>query len=76
VAVCGLVGALAVVCLLRGGDFGRTFKDSGLVLLVPVAGLVLCVLRNNHGVGLLVGSLLGLALSVRARAGVARPVAA
>ncbi|WP_052434595.1 rhomboid family intramembrane serine protease [Streptacidiphilus melanogenes] len=76
VAVCGLVGALAVVCLLRGGDFGRTFKDSPLVLLVPAAGLFLCAIRNNHGVGLVVGCLLGLVLSVRTRAGLPRPAAA
>ncbi|WP_052441094.1 rhomboid family intramembrane serine protease [Streptacidiphilus anmyonensis] len=76
VAVCGLVGALAVVCLLRGADFGRTFQDSPLVLLVPAAGLVLCALRNNHGVGLVAGCLLGLLLSVRGPVGLPRPAAA
>jgi rhomboid protease GluP len=44
-----------VACALRTGR---------LVLpLIPLAGIVLCVVTNNHGVGLVVGSVLGLAVS-------------
>jgi len=70
VAICGLVGALAVGYLLRG-----TRRDLRLkLLLVPAAGVLLCVLRNNHGVGVLVGCLLGVASAYRpARVGSWRP---
>ncbi|GAA2082504.1 hypothetical protein GCM10009801_42300 [Streptomyces albiaxialis] len=56
VAVCGLVGALAVrYAVARGGEavLRRTAP------LVPAAGLLLCLLADNHGVGLLVGCALG-----------------
>ncbi|MFI7009818.1 rhomboid family intramembrane serine protease [Streptomyces sp. NPDC050145] len=68
VAICGLVGALATWYALRGTDplLRRTAP------LVPLAGLVLCLLTNNHGVGLLMGSLLGAGLALPAR----RPLAA
>ncbi|GAA2251079.1 MULTISPECIES: rhomboid family intramembrane serine protease [Kitasatospora] len=76
VAICGLAGALAVTCLLRGKALGLMFKGSWFVLLVPAAGLFLCVLHNNHGVGLLAGCLLGLVLAVRTRTRLAQPGAA
>jgi rhomboid protease GluP len=61
VAICGLVGALAVSYSLRG-----TRRDLRLLqLLIPVAALVLCVLTNNHGVGLAVGCVLGVPLAGR-----------
>jgi membrane associated rhomboid family serine protease len=61
VAICGLVGALAVGYSLRG-----TRRDLRLLqLLIPVAALVLCVLTNNHGVGLAVGCMLGVPLAGR-----------
>jgi rhomboid protease GluP len=60
VAICGLVGALAVRYALRGRDTGLR----RLVLLIPTAGLVLCLLANNHGVGLLVGCALGTGLAL------------
>ncbi|MFJ2171052.1 hypothetical protein [Streptomyces griseofuscus] len=40
-----------------------------LALLVPAAGLVLCAMTNNHGVGLLAGSLLGAGLATVDRTG-------
>ncbi|RKT19674.1 membrane associated rhomboid family serine protease [Streptomyces sp. 1114.5] len=72
VAVCGLLGALAVVCLLRGNVRGTVpgpgLKAHWYLLLVPAAAVFLCALRNNHGAGLLVGCLLGLVLVPRASA--------
>ncbi|MCX5530071.1 rhomboid family intramembrane serine protease [Streptomyces sp. NBC_00006] len=65
VAICGLVGALATVCALRGPNPGLR----RLALLVPAAGLVLCVMANNHGVGLLVGAALGAAMTALDPAG-------
>jgi rhomboid protease GluP len=56
VAICGLVGALAALYLLRG-DQG--FARRGFTLLIPLAGVVLCAVSNNHGVGLLTGCALG-----------------
>ncbi|HEX4225112.1 MAG TPA: rhomboid family intramembrane serine protease [Pseudonocardiaceae bacterium] len=57
VFICGLVGALATVYLLRGpADWPLPRR---LAPLVVVAGIVLCVLANNHGVGLLTGCVLG-----------------
>lgn len=55
VAVCGLVGALAVGYTLRGER--RELRLT--LLLIPAAGLVLCLLTNNHGIGLLVGCVFG-----------------
>ncbi|WP_443058416.1 rhomboid family intramembrane serine protease [Streptomyces sp. NBC_00442] len=70
VALCGLVGALAVTVALRSGPLPRRL----LPLLIPAAGGVLCVLHNNHGVGVLVGCVLGAALTVtRGRWHVAAP---
>jgi len=59
VAICGLVGALAVLYALRGSRSGLR----RLALLIPAATLVLLLLTNNHGVGLAVGCLLGLPLA-------------
>ncbi|MFD8142864.1 rhomboid family intramembrane serine protease [Streptomyces sp. NPDC059708] len=58
VAVCGLVGALAAWYAVRGTGAPRR-----AALLVPASGLVLCLLANNHGVGLLVGCAAGAALA-------------
>src|SRR5512139_459968 len=58
VAICGLVGALAA-CYAVHGDRPALRRTAQLI---PVAGLVLCLLTNNHGVGILVGAALGLAL--------------
>ncbi|MBY8883594.1 rhomboid family intramembrane serine protease [Streptomyces sp. PTM05] len=60
VAICGLVGALAVVYALRGPDAALR----KLALLVPLAGIVLCAITNNHGVGVLVGCVLGVGLAL------------
>jgi len=60
VAICGLVGALAVLCTLRGPRPGLR----RLALLIPAAAVVLLLLANNHGVGLAVGCVLGLPLAV------------
>ncbi|WP_239157495.1 rhomboid family intramembrane serine protease [Actinocatenispora thailandica] len=54
VAICGLVGALSVWYLLRRRELARW-----ILLLVPAAGVVLCTVTNNHGVGVLAGCLLG-----------------
>lgn len=62
VAICGLLGALVVTCLLRGRLRGPALRANWFVLLIPVAGLVLCVMENNHGIGLVVGCVLGLLL--------------
>ncbi|MEV5510903.1 rhomboid family intramembrane serine protease [Streptomyces orinoci] len=60
VGLCGLVGALACAYALTGERAGLRWT----ALLVPVAGALLCVLRNNHGIGLLAGSVLGAALTL------------
>jgi rhomboid protease GluP len=60
VAICGLVGALATLYALRG----RLQVLRWVVLLVPAAGLVLCLLTNNHGVGILVGCTLGMGMAM------------
>ncbi|MGW1893893.1 rhomboid family intramembrane serine protease [Streptomyces sp. NPDC002004] len=62
VAICGLLGALAVTALLRRDALGLTFRSIWYVLLIPAAGLFLCLLRNNHGAGLVAGCLCGLLL--------------
>jgi rhomboid protease GluP len=69
VAICGLVGALAVGYSLSG----RRRELRLLLLLIPVAAVVLCALTNNHGVGLAAGCLLGVPLA--SRVGRARPAA-
>jgi len=60
VAICGLVGALAVLYALRGPRVGLR----RLALLIPAAAVVLLLLTNNHGVGLAVGCVLGLPLAL------------
>ncbi|GHF83320.1 hypothetical protein GCM10018790_71220 [Kitasatospora xanthocidica] len=77
VAVCGLLGALAVTCLRRGSLRGPGLKAGWYLLLVPAAAVFLCALRNNHGAGLLAGCLLGLLLAPGATPGrSSRPVTA
>lgn len=56
VAICGLLGALAVLYTVRGPKPALR----RLLLLIPAATAVLCLLTNNHGVGLAVGCLFGL----------------
>ncbi|MER5889767.1 rhomboid family intramembrane serine protease [Streptomyces sp. NPDC001941] len=63
VAICGLLGALSVRYAIRGEAPGLRRVS----LLVPAAGLVLCLLANNHGAGLLVGCALGAVLTVPSR---------
>ncbi|RKT02535.1 rhomboid protease GluP [Streptomyces sp. 3211.6] len=63
VAICGLVGALAAWYAVRGSAVALRWA----ALAVPAAGLVLCLLANNHGVGLLVGCALGLVPAARSR---------
>ncbi|MEU9047131.1 MULTISPECIES: rhomboid family intramembrane serine protease [unclassified Kitasatospora] len=75
VAVCGLLGALAVTCLLRGDLRGPGLRANWPVLLIPAAGLFLCAMRNNHGAGLVAGCLLGLVLAVGARTRLPQPAA-
>ncbi|WP_052713566.1 rhomboid family intramembrane serine protease [Streptomyces katrae] len=74
VAICGLVGALAAWYAVRGGTTALRWA----ALAVPAAGLGLCLLTNNHGVGLLVGCALGLGIALAAPArpplATARPV--
>ncbi|MFC7219290.1 rhomboid family intramembrane serine protease [Streptomyces polyrhachis] len=60
VAICGLVGALATWYAVRGS----VVAERRAAALVPAAGLVLCLLANNHGMGLLVGCALGAGLAV------------
>lgn len=60
VAICGLLGALAVGCVLR-----VRWQTSWFVLLIPACGLFLLLQRNNHGVGLVAGCLLGLVCATR-----------
>lgn len=72
VGICGLVGALATSYALRG----RQRPLRLLSLLVPTAGAVLCLIENNHGIGVLVGVLLGVACSLAPEADRERAVAA
>ncbi|QMU67630.1 rhomboid family intramembrane serine protease [Streptacidiphilus sp. P02-A3a] len=81
IAICGLVGALAMTYLLRSGEFAAD-GDSGtgpgtdlaqdptrlrrLTLAIPAAGAFLCAIHNNHGAGLLTGCVLGLVLTATA----------
>jgi rhomboid protease GluP len=68
VAICGLVGALALYYLRRG-----TRRELRLVLvLIPVAGVVLCALTDNHGVGVLAGCVFGVVFSYLPTHGTAR----
>ncbi|MFD8306762.1 rhomboid family intramembrane serine protease [Streptomyces sp. NPDC059690] len=62
VAICGLVGALATWYAVRGSVLALR----RVTLLIPAAGLALCLLANNHGIGLLVGCLLGVGLATPA----------
>ena len=64
VFICGLVGALATSYLITGTGWSMPRL---LAPLVPLAGVVLCVLANNHGVGLLAGCVLGAVLSSTSR---------
>ncbi|MFD9823129.1 rhomboid family intramembrane serine protease [Streptomyces violascens] len=61
VALCGLVGALAVSRLVAPAPMAARL----LPALIPAAGLVLCTLSNNHGVGVLVGCALGALPAIR-----------
>ncbi|MFG3258247.1 rhomboid family intramembrane serine protease [Streptomyces sp. NPDC048172] len=63
VAVCGLVGALAVRYAVRGDVLALRRAAT----LVPAAGLVLGLLTDNHGVGILVGCALGAGMAIPAR---------
>ncbi|MEU5191621.1 rhomboid family intramembrane serine protease [Streptomyces klenkii] len=63
VAICGLVGALAAWYAVRGSLVALR----RVVLLIPGAGVLLCLLTNNHGVGLLVGCALGVGWATPAR---------
>ncbi|AJF69348.1 rhomboid family intramembrane serine protease [Streptomyces vietnamensis] len=63
VAICGLVGALGTHYATRGSVTALR----RVALLIPAAGLALCLLANNHGVGLLVGCALGVGLASPAR---------
>jgi rhomboid protease GluP len=65
VAICGLVGALTTTAALT-----LPFRTTWIALLVPPAGLVLCVLHNNHGVGVVTGCVVG-AVSAAVRPGTA-----
>lgn len=60
VFICGLVGALATSYLIRATDWSRPRM---LAPLIPAAGIVLCLLANNHGIGLLTGSVIGAVIS-------------
>ncbi|HEY4457970.1 MAG TPA: rhomboid family intramembrane serine protease [Pseudonocardiaceae bacterium] len=62
VFICGLVGALATSYLIGATDWTLPRL---LAPLAPLAGIVLCLLANNHGIGLLTGSVLGALLSLR-----------
>ncbi|MFI6050787.1 rhomboid family intramembrane serine protease [Streptomyces violascens] len=60
VALCGLLGALAMTQLL-----GPTPLTARLLpALIPAAGLILCALSNNHGAGVLSGCVAGALLGV------------
>ncbi len=73
VAICGLVGALAAITLLRGAEPAGTLRRLRLLsLALPAAGLFLCLLHNNHGAGLLTGYVLGAVIAVTARPGALR----
>ncbi|MFF4741436.1 rhomboid family intramembrane serine protease [Streptomyces sp. NPDC001262] len=63
VGLCGLVGALACAYALTG----ERVALRRLSLPVPAAGVVLCVLQNNHGIGVLTGSLLGAAITLASK---------
>lgn len=60
VGICGLVGALATCYALRG----RQRPLRWLSVLAPASGAVLCLVENNHGIGVLTGAALGAALAL------------
>ncbi|MFE3518776.1 rhomboid family intramembrane serine protease [Streptomyces sp. NPDC059166] len=72
VGICGLVGALAACDAL--GTRQRTHRMAAL--LVPVSGVALCLMQNNHSVGVLTGAVLGAALHSATRGDGPRWVAA
>ncbi|GAA1229799.1 hypothetical protein GCM10009665_20290 [Kitasatospora nipponensis] len=73
VAICGLVAAVAVTVLLRGGSpalpAAARRRSMVLAALVPAAGVFLCVIHNNHGMGLVAGAVLAVPLVLSARPG-------
>ena len=60
VFICGLVGALAMICLINTPSWTMSRI---LAPLIPLAGIVLCLIANNHGVGVLTGCALGTVLA-------------
>ncbi|KIZ17559.1 hypothetical protein SNA_13800 [Streptomyces natalensis ATCC 27448] len=71
VGICGLVGALATSYALRG----RQRQLRLLSVLVPAAGVVLCLMENNHGIGVMTGVVLGAAFALVAEGSRERAVA-
>jgi rhomboid protease GluP len=71
VGICGLVGALAGSCALSG----RQRPLRLLSVLVPAAGAVLCLMENNHGIGVLTGVVLGAAFTLVPEGGRERAMA-
>ena len=66
--ICGLVGAVSTLYLLSGtGEFAAWPVQRRLAPLVPVAGVVLCLVRNNHGIGLVTGRVFGVLFALAAR---------
>lgn len=72
VAICGLVAAMAVLYLIQAGPAWRAARL--LAGMVPLAGLILCAVRNNHGIGLVAGSVFGVLFAVLPRPVGIRPV--
>lgn len=60
IAICGLVGALAAVCLARTANPKR---QRVMAIAILAAGVFLGAIENNHGAGLLAGCVLGLAVA-------------
>jgi rhomboid protease GluP len=69
VALCGQLAACAVLYILRGPDPKLRLQ----LLMIPAATVILCVLTNNHGIGLLTGCVFGAGLAAFRRFSV-RPV--
>jgi rhomboid protease GluP len=61
VALCGQLAACATLYIVRG--LNSTLRRQSL--LIPAATVILCVLTNNHGIGLLAGCLCGAVFAVR-----------
>lgn len=69
--VAGLIGALTITALLAPKRFGPRKPPRPVLYLIPILAVIDTVLQDNHGLPLLLGMLLGVALLPRSRSAAA-----